>query len=380
MSAGRRSVSGFGRRLRVVIAPDSFKGTATAVEAAAAIASGWWLERPGDEVVEMPMADGGEGTVDAFAVARPDATRVAVEVIGPDDAPVRASWLLLRDPDGRRTGVVELASASGITLLDPLRPWTAHTRGFGQAVVAALDGGVDRLVLGIGGSSSTDGGAGVLRELGAEFFDGHGEPIGDGLRGLAEVASVRLDRILPPPPLGALVLSDVTSPLLGERGAVSVFGFQKGLAVAEHDVAEQALERFATVLAGATGADPATAGSGAAGGVGFGLLAWGAQLSPGSPGVGEAIGLERAIACADLVVTGEGRYDRQSAGGKVPGYVLDLARAADIPVLLVAGVIEADASAFRAAASLAELAGGTAPAMAAPARWLREAGRVLARG
>jgi len=148
---------------RVVIAPDSFKGTASAADAAAAIARGWASAAPGDELVLRPMADGGEGTIDAFEAADPGALRIPVTVQGPDGRPVATSWLRL--PDG--SAVVELAMTSGITLLDPLRPLDAHTLGFGQAIAAALDAGASRLLLALGGSSSTDGGIGALAALGS---------------------------------------------------------------------------------------------------------------------------------------------------------------------------------------------------------------------
>ena len=209
---------------RVVLAPDSFKGTASAADAAAALARGWRSVAPDDDLVEKPMADGGEGTLDAFAASMPGAERVPVTVQGPDDAPVDAAWLRL--PDG--TAVVELAMTSGITLLDPLRPLDAHTVGFGQAIAAALDDGATRLMLAIGGSSSTDGGVGALTALGAAFLDAQGRPIARGNRGIAELASVDLSGLRPLPPEGALILSDVTNPLLGPFGAAAIFGPQKG--------------------------------------------------------------------------------------------------------------------------------------------------------
>ena len=148
--------------MRVVIAPDSFKGTASAAEIADAVAVGWRSERPDDDLVLLPMADGGEGTLDAVAAAVPGSERVPVTVTGPDDRPVETAWLRL--PDGR--ALVELAATSGLTLLDGLRPDTAHTTGFGQAIAAALDAGATGLLLGIGGSASTDGGVGALQALG----------------------------------------------------------------------------------------------------------------------------------------------------------------------------------------------------------------------
>jgi len=208
--------------MRVVIAPDSFKGTIDARSAAAAIAEGWASVRPADEVRLVPMADGGEGTLEVLAV--PGARRIPVRVTGPDDREVEAVVLLL--PDG--TGVVELASTSGITLLDRLRPLQAHTRGFGAAIGAVLDAGAVGLLLTIGGSASTDGGAGALRELGARFLDARGREVPDGAAGLLELEAVDLTGLRPVPPGGVRVVTDVTSPLLGPGGAAAVYGPQKG--------------------------------------------------------------------------------------------------------------------------------------------------------
>ncbi|MFK4837738.1 glycerate kinase [Microbacterium sp. ZW T2_14] len=366
----------------IVIAPDSFKGTIGAAAAAAALATGWRTERPSDQVRLLPMADGGEGTVDAFAAAVPGARRMPVTVTGPEGTPVAASWVLLPPtadaPHG--TGVVELANTSGIELLGTpprLRAFDAHTRGFGEAIADALAHGVSRLVLGIGSSSSTDGGTGMLTALGARFTDAAGSPIADGARGLGPVSAADLSGLAPLPSHGATVLSDVTNPLLGERGAAAVFGPQKGASRSEVGELDAGLARLAALV----DADPDAAGAGAAGGTGFGLLAWGATLVPGSAAVAELVGLDAAVGGASVVVTGEGSYDGQSAAGKVPAHVGAVAAAASVPVALVAGRITADAdtSGFAATASLTELAGSSGAAMEDPARWLTEAGAVLAR-
>lgn len=366
----------------VVIAPDSFKGTIGAAAAADALAAGWAAVREADEIRLLPMADGGEGTVDAFATAVPGARRMPVTVTGPEGVPVEASWVLLppspEAPNG--TAVVELASTSGIELLGTpprLRTFDAHTRGFGEAIAAALAHGVSRLVLGIGSSSSTDGGTGMLAALGARFTDAAGSPSVDGARGLATVAHADLSGLAPLPPGGVTVLSDVTNPLLGVRGAAVVFGPQKGAGAADIEVLDAGLARLAALI----DADPDAAGAGAAGGTGFGLLAWGAHLVPGSAAVAELVGLDAAVAAASVVVTGEGSYDGQSAAGKVPAHVGVIAASAGVPVSLVAGRIAADADTggFAATASLTDLAGSAAAAMSDPARWLEAAGAELAR-
>ncbi len=364
---------------RVVLAPDSFKGTASAADAAAALAAGWRSVRPDDELVLRPMADGGEGTLDAFGSAVPGARRMPVTVRGPVSAPVATHWLLL--PDG--TGVVELAATSGITLLDPLDPLGAHSAGFGEAIVAALDHGVDRLLLALGGSASSDGGAGALAVLGARFLDASGQPVPLGNRGLGALASVDLSEMRPLPPGGAVILGDVTNPLLGPLGAAAVFGPQKGADAATVPVLEANLVRLARLADGDPASMPgglaAAPGAGAAGGTGFGLLLWGAGMGGGAALIASTVGLDDAIAGADLVVTGEGRFDGQSEAGKAPTVVAALARGAGVPTALVAGAITVEPRGFAAAVSLSELAGGGAAAMADPRRWLRAAGSELAR-
>lgn len=358
---------------RIVIAPDSFKGTVSAADAAAALARGWQVVRPGDDLVLRPMADGGEGTIDAFAAAVPEARRIPVTVRGPVSEPVETHWLLL--PDG--SGVIELAATSGITLLDPLAPLDAHTAGFGEAIAAALDHGVDRLLLALGGSASTDGGVGALAMLGAQFLDASGRPIRLGNRGLGTLARVDLSGLRSLPPGGAVILGDVDNPLLGARGAAAVFGPQKGADAAAVEVLESNLARLARLLP----ADPQAPGSGAAGGTGFGLLAWGAQMGGGAGVVAEAIGLPATLAGAALVITGEGRFDGQTAAGKAPAEVVALARQVGVPVALAAGAIEADPAmaGFAASASLSSLAGSAAAAMGDAVHWLEQAGAELAR-
>ncbi|MFJ4076335.1 glycerate kinase [Curtobacterium sp. NPDC089991] len=343
--------------MRIVVAPDSFKGTATAASVAQAVRDGWLTERPDDDVVLVPMADGGEGTLEAFETAVPGAVRVPVTVTGPAGTPVETFWLML--PDGR--AVVELAATSGLPLLDELLPDTATSRGFGEAIAAALDAGATGLVLGIGGSASTDGGRPVLEALGY---------VGD--RGTLRAL----------PPLGVTVLTDVTSPLLGPTGAAAVFGPQKGIEpsrVASFD------ELLAAWAARFPSVDPATPGAGAAGGVGFGLLVWGATLARGADGVAEVLGLADRLTGADVVISGEGRYDGQSAAGKVPSVVRSLT-ATHTPgarSMLVAGAIEASLDDYAAAASLTVLATQTTgepdDALADPLRFATIAGQRLAR-
>ena len=377
---------------RVIIALDSFKGSISAAGASRAFAEGWLRVQPDSTPVIAPIADGGEGTLQAFAEAVDGAQRMPVTVTGPDDVPRQAEWLLLppsrEAPQG--TGVVELASTSGIELLGDRRlPWDAHTRGFGEAIGAALDHGVSRLVLGIGSSCSTDGGMGLLSALWAEFTDAVGQKVPFGARGLPLIERVDLAGLRSVPPTGALVLTDVSNPLLGPNGAAVVFGPQKGFQQAELSEADAVLAHFAALFA----IDSSVAGSGAAGGAGFGLRLWGAQLVPGAEVVTELIGLRKAIRSAaagpleseswvpPLVVTGEGAYDAQTAGGKGPAHVLRLAQEEGAEVALVAGRIEADQAtdSFAYRLSLTELAGSSAAALEDPRTWLAVAGEQLAR-
>jgi glycerate kinase len=364
---------------RIVMAPDSFKGTVPATDAATALAEGWRSVRAADEILVAPMADGGEGTLDAVATSVAGAVRVPVRVPGPAGEPVEAAWLLLPETDAAPggVGVVELAQTSGIELLDGrMRPWTASTRGFGVAMADALAAGVTRLVLAIGSSASTDGGIGMLRALGARFLDAAGDPIADGAEGLEHLDIVDLDGLAALPPGGVRVLTDVTSPLLGARGAAAVFGPQKGLDAAGIARVDAALARLAERV---PWFDPSKPGAGAAGGTGWALGVWGAELVPGAAEVAELTGLRDAVASARLVVTGEGAFDAQSAAGKVPAYVAGLAPGR---VALVAGRIDpaADTSAFEASVSLTDLAGSADRARAEPIAWLRAAGAHLARG
>ncbi|MBN9177676.1 MAG: glycerate kinase [Microbacterium sp.] len=368
---------------RVVIAFDSFKGSIAASVAVHAFAAGWRAARPGDELIPRPMADGGEGTLEAFAAAVPSARRVPVVVRGPHGADVAASWLMLPAAAGDVgvTAVVELASTSGFELLDQPSPWDADTSGFGQAIADALDSGARRLILGIGSSASTDGGAGVLTALGARLTDATGAPIAPGLRGLGQLADVDLSGIRRLPEGGVTVLCDVTSPLTGPRGAAAVFGPQKGLDADGIRFADDRLTRFAELLGGLAHAE--TPGAGAAGGTGYALLAWGARLVPGAAEIARRSGLAEAVSAPDtvLVVTGEGSYDAQSRAGKVPAFVADAADAAGVPVALVAGRIadDADLAPFRAVVALTDVAGSAAAAVADPERWLKAAGSQLAR-
>ncbi|MFJ4090796.1 glycerate kinase [Kitasatospora sp. NPDC089913] len=354
--------------MRIVLAPDSFKGTATAAEAARALADGWHSVRPGDQLLSLPMADGGEGTLDAVATAHPGATVHEVPgCTGPDGRPVPGRYLLL--PDG--SALVELATASGLPLLEGRpAPLAATTRGTGEAIAAALDAGATALTVALGGSASTDGGAGLLSALGLRVLGPSGAPLPDGGGALSAAWRIDTRRLRPGPPGGVRLLTDVTNPLHGPDGAAAVYGPQKGAGPAEIGLLEDGLRRYAGLLGG----DPDQPGAGAAGGTAYGLAtAWGARITPGAAAVADLLGLDAAIAGADLVVTGEGRFDATSLLGKAVGEVMARARRAAVPVRVVAG----DSTDHRAL-TLLSLAGDSGDAQRRAAHWLELAGRHLA--
>ncbi|MGN6326918.1 glycerate kinase [Pseudolysinimonas sp.] len=356
---------------RVIIAPDSFKGSLDAAPVAEAIARGWVAVRPGDELVLLPQADGGEGTLDAIASAMPGA-RVADAgpVTGPDGRIVEGHWLAL--PDG--TAVVELAQPSGLPLMASPDARGATTRGLGEIIARALDDGAERLVVGLGGSASTDGGAGALAALGMRLLDADGAELPHGGAALARLARLDLSGLRPAPAGGVRLLSDVTAPLLGPTGAAAVFGPQKGASEADVADLDAALARFAELLGG----DPTAAGAGAAGGTGYGFAAaWGATLEPGSSAIAELTGLTTAVRDADVLLTGEGRFDATSRTGKVVGNALALAAGTAVRAGVIAGRVDADPGCWSAA--LVELGGSVDAALRDPARWLEAAGADAAR-
>lgn len=356
-------------RHRILVAPDSFKGSLAAAEVAAALAAGWRMVRPDDEIVVLPLADGGEGTVAALQSALTRAVRRSVRVSGPDGRQVVANWLL--NSDG--TAVLELAQSSGLPLLASPDPLGAHTVGLGEVAVAALAAGADRLLIGLGGSASTDGGTGALRALGARLLDARGAdlPLGGGQ--LHRLDRIEFDDLIPPPPGGCQLLVDVTAPLLGEPGAARTFGPQKGASPAQVELLEAGLERLAEVLGGA----PLAPGSGAAGGTGYGLATgWHSTIVPGAQTLLELTGFAAALQRSDFLITGEGRFDHTSRAGKLVGTLLD--QAAGIPVSVVAGSVDRSVPLTGEALSLTELAGSAASAMAEPHRWLVAAARSLA--
>lgn len=312
--------------LRLLIAPDSFGDTLTAVQAAAAIAAGWNRVRPGDHIVVAPQSDGGPGFVDVLADRLGERRVLAVR--GPLADDVSAEWVL--DP-ASQTAYLECAQACGLALLGgPPTPETAlaaHSRGVGQLIAAALAADATRLVVGLGGSACTDGGRGLVDELG-------GLPA--ARRRLADVELI--------------AACDVEYPLVGPWGAARVFGPQKGADPDTVGVLEERLELWARELDGAAGRPvSAESGAGAAGGIGAALLAMGGHCQSGATIIAEHTGLAGELAAADLVITGEGKFDEQSLRGKVIG---TLARTSPVPVVVLAGQVELDEATFQSAGIL----------------------------
>jgi len=362
--------------LQVVIAPDSFKGSVDAAAAAEAIGSGWRAVRPLDEVILLPQADGGEGTLDAIATAVPDSRlRDTGPVSGPDGRPVEGHWLQL--PNG--TAIVELALSSGLPLMSQFDPLGASTRGTGEVIAAALDAGATALAIGLGGSASTDGGSGALRALGLELFGADDHPLPDGGGALTRLARVDVARMRRPPAGGVRLLSDVTTPLLGAAGAAAVFGPQKGASATQIDALDAGLARWAALLERALpeGAEgmAAVPGAGAAGGTGYGFLAaWGAAIEAGAAAIAELTGFAAAAASADVIITGEGRFDQTSTRGKVVGHALSLSARPTARRAIVAGSFGSAPPPGVWSAALVDLAGTLDAALDDPTRWLYAAG------
>ncbi|SFT81198.1 glycerate kinase [Actinopolyspora lacussalsi subsp. righensis] len=320
----------------VLVAPDKFKGSLSAAEVAEAVVAGLRGRMPSVAVRASPVADGGDGTVRA-ALATGRFEHSPVRVTGPTGRRVGAE-IAVSDT----TAVVELASASGLALLAPgeFDPLRASSYGTGELIAAALDAGVSEIVLGVGGSACTDGGAGMLTALGARFTDAAGNPLAPGGGGLERITGADLSGLDPRLAGVDLVLaSDVDNPLCGSSGAAHVYGPQKGASSEQVRRLDGALGRFAEVIGRVTGGSSADRpGAGAAGGVGYGAMtALSARFRSGSDVVLELVDFDRDLAGAALVVTGEGALDEQTLHGKVPAAVAARAAKAGVPTVAVAG-------------------------------------------
>ena len=327
----------------IAIAPDSFKGALSAEGVARAIAEGLAASFPSAEFRLIPMADGGEGTVDAWA-ASAGARRIRTVAQDPIGRPVKAEYAY--DPDSR-TAVIEMAAASGLPLLasGERNPLVTSTRGTGELVRDALDRGARHIILGIGGSATNDGGAGMASALGVRLLDAKGRALPPGGAALARLDSIDLSGLDPRVAKTRFEAAcDVTNPLCGPSGASAVYGPQKGATPKDVKTLDAALRHFAEVVSSTRGvsrrANPEAAGAGAAGGLGFGLMAFcGAKLRSGVKIIAESVGLRERLKGCDLVITGEGRLDAQTVNGKTPAGVARVARQAGVPCVAICGCV-----------------------------------------
>jgi glycerate kinase len=370
--------------MRIVIATDKFKGSLSAAEAAQSLGRGIKAALPGTVIEEIPVADGGEGTLDAAVAA--GFTKHSERVSGPTGPPVQAAYATRG-----QEAVIELAQTSGLALLPGMTfdPLGATTFGTGQLIRAALNRGCTRIIIGAGGSASTDGGAGLLVALGAEFLDAQGTPVAPGGAALADIARINLDGLDEHVRSAQFILaSDVDNPLLGPRGAAAVFGPQKGAGKQEVKQLERALAHFAQVLEtviGPRASEAATApGSGSAGGVGYGLMAvLGARRESGVELVHHLTNFQDRLAGANLLISGEGRLDHQSLGGKAAVGTAQAAIARGIPVIAVCGSTnltgpELQAAGFSRTYALRDLEPSLQRCLTNASALLETTGRILA--
>jgi glycerate 2-kinase len=366
---GPQRLQGPQRSYQVVIAPDKFKGSLTAPDVAVHLARGLAAAAPGVRTEEIPVADGGDGTVDAAVAA--GYQRMELRVSGPTGEPVTAAFALSGPGD---VAVVEAAQACGLSRLPGgrLRPLTATSYGVGELMAAAADAGARQIVLGLGGSATTDGGAGLIAALGARLLAADGQPVPPGGAALAGLGTLDLSGLRDLSEVDVLLASDVDNPLLGPDGAAAIYGPQKGASAADVRVLEDGLGRWADAAEAALGRgfgeqagagvaghgwEPAAgvpqeqglfrdrAGAGAAGGLGFAALAFlGARMRPGIEVVLDLVSFRERVAGASLVITGEGSLDAQTLRGKAPAGVASAARAASpgTPVVAVAGSCSLD--------------------------------------
>jgi glycerate 2-kinase len=371
--------------MRIVVAPDKFKGSLTAVQVAEAVSAGLTHSRNDIETTLLPVADGGDGTV--AAALSVGYSPVRVDAVGPTGEPLTTTYAV---DEVNGVAVVELAAVVGLDLLPGgvLEPLRSSTHGLGLVVREALRRGVGELVLGVGGSASTDGGAGMVQAMGGRLHDRDGREVPAGGAALRDVARVDVGPVTElVGSTAVMVASDVDNPLLGPRGAAAVFGPQKGATARDIEVLEAGLTVWARAVQEATGRDVAgQPGAGAAGGAGFAALAvLGAQIRPGIQLVLELVGFEKAVAGADLVVTGEGSLDEQSLAGKAPVGVAEAARAHGVPVVAVAGRSsltdqQLATAGISACYRLSDLEPDPARSMAGAAPLLTEVGRRIALG
>jgi glycerate kinase len=326
--------------MKIIIAPDSFKDSLSAAGVAQAIVEGLAQVWPDAQMIQCPMADGGEGTVDAvLAACHGELRRQTVH--GPLGAPVDARWGWLADS---HTAIIEMAEASGLQLLPPDQRDACRTTTFGtgELIRAALETGARRIILAIGGSATNDGGAGAMQALGVQMFDADDQPLPPGGLALAQLARISLDSLDPRvAEVRFEIAADVNNPLCGPHGASAIFGPQKGANPQQVQQLDAALGHFADHCARVLPTDVRDEpGSGAAGGLGFAAKAFlGAQFRAGVEVVADLVSLDAAVRGADLVITGEGRFDAQTLRGKTPFGVARIARQHGVPVIVIAGTL-----------------------------------------
>lgn len=332
--------------MKVVIAIDSLKGSLSSMEAGTAIKDGILAAKPDAEVIVKPLADGGEGTTDAL-IEGMNGERIDLTVTGPMHTPVDAYYGYLKDTN---TAVMEMASAAGITLVpdSEKNPLLATSYGVGEMINDAIQRGCRNFIIGIGGSVTNDGGIGMLKALGVRFLDENGEDAGEGGQALAKVARIDVSGMNPLlKECHIQIACDVNNPLCGENGSTYVYGPQKGVTEDMKKTLDEAMAHFARVTSETLENDYMnTPGAGAAGGLGYAFLAYtGAALTPGIELILDAVGLEEELSGADVVVTGEGRLDFQTAMGKAPVGVARLAKKYNAKVIAFAGSITKEATA-----------------------------------
>lgn len=332
--------------MKVVIAIDSLKGSLSSMEAGMAIKDGILAAKPDAEVIVKPLADGGEGTTDAL-IEGMNGERIDLTVTGPMHTPVDAYYGYLKDTN---TAVMEMASAAGITLVpdSEKNPLLATSYGVGEMINDAIQRGCRNFIIGIGGSVTNDGGIGMLKALGVRFLDENGEDAGEGGQALAKIARIDVSGMNPLlKECHIQVACDVNNPLCGENGSTYVYGPQKGVTEDMKKTLDEAMAHFARVTSETLENDYLnTPGAGAAGGLGYAFLAYtGAALTPGIELILDAVGLEEELSSADVVVTGEGRLDFQTAMGKAPVGVARLAKKYNAKVIAFAGSVTKEATA-----------------------------------
>lgn len=332
--------------MKVVIAIDSLKGSLSSMEAGTAIKDGILAAKPDAEVIVKPLADGGEGTTDAL-IEGMNGERIDLTVTGPMHTPVDAYYGYLKDTN---TAVMEMASAAGITLVpdSEKNPLLATSYGVGEMINDAIQRGCRNFIIGIGGSVTNDGGIGMLKALGVRFLDENGEDAGEGGQALAKVARIDVSGMNPLlKECHIQIACDVNNPLCGENGSTYVYGPQKGVTEDMKKTLDEAMAHFARVTSETLENDYMnTPGAGAAGGLGYAFLAYtGAALTPGIELILDAVGLEEELSGADVVVTGEGRLDFQTAMGKAPVGVARLAKKYNAKVIAFAGSVTKEATA-----------------------------------